>query len=81
MSLKRKVEQLEEQLNRNGTPCPHLPPLLREFEADGTERDLRTYERFTPLQTPRDAVCGCGRPRSEIHIREYEIDAEAKERL
>jgi len=60
------LEKLEARSMTDATLCPHLPPLVREFEIDGTEVDgeARAYSR---------AVCECGRPRMEVHLHETEM--------
>lgn len=75
MNIKTRLEKLEARSATDATLCPHLPPLLREFAPDGTERMLAamTYNRYNPRpDVARDAVCECGRPRMEVHIRETE---------
>jgi len=79
MTINRRVEQLEEILNRGGGgTCPHLPFKLREFteNADGT-RDEGPYPlsgRYAPKDgVPNDLECDCGRPRLEVHIVETDM--------
>jgi len=58
------LEKLEARSMTDATLCPHLPPLVREFETDGTEVEVAVVARA--------AVCDCGRPRMEVHLHETE---------
>lgn len=77
-STLRRVEQLEELLNRDGgATCPHLPFAVREFNqnADGTRTEAPSpiTGRYAPQPAvPNDAVCPCGLPRIEVHLVEVE---------
>jgi hypothetical protein len=60
MNLKTKIDRIEKKHMTDATTCPHLPPIVKYFEPDGT---LDTTHGI-PDETP----CACERDRLEIHI-------------
>ncbi len=72
MSLNRKVEQLEHLLNQGGA-CPHLPPIVKYFETDGT---LDTAHGI-PDETP----CACGQERLEIRVQYVDMTLDKLEAM
>jgi hypothetical protein len=64
MKLENRLEKLEAATPQGD--CPHLPPIVRYFDSDGTET---TYsEPQAQSGTERAAACHCGRDRLQIHV-------------
>ncbi len=65
MKLETRLEKLETRAAPQGH-CPHLPPIVRYFDSDGTET---TYsEPQGQSEAERGATCECGRERLQIHV-------------
>ena len=65
MKLETRLGKLEAQAAPQGH-CPHLPPIVRYFDSDGTET---TYsEPQGQSEAERALTCECGRERLTIQI-------------
>ena len=63
MNHKTRLQKLEAQAAPQGH-CPHLPPIVKYFEPDGTPDTTRGI--------PDETTCPCGRDRLRIHVQYVE---------
>jgi hypothetical protein len=66
-TLISKLDKLESKAAPQGH-CPHLPPIVRYFDADGTETTYSEPQGQT--DAVRALTCDCGRERLNIHVNE-----------
>ncbi len=74
MNLKSKLDRIEKKNMTDATVCPHMRPVVKFFEPDGT---LDTMHGI-PDETP----CACGRDRLQIHVqyvKNWRADGKAAE--
>ncbi len=69
-TTENRLQRLEVQAAPQGH-CPHLPPIVKYFEPDGT---LDTTHGI-----PDETACACGRDRLRIHVQYVEKWREADE--
>jgi hypothetical protein len=62
MKLETRLEKLEAHAAPQGH-CPHLPPIVRYFDSDGTEQ-----HRQGQNEAERAMTCDCGRDRLTIQV-------------
>ncbi len=65
MKLETRLEKLEAHAAPQGH-CPHLPPIVRYFDSDGTETTYSEPQRQSEAE--RAMTCDCGRDRLQIHV-------------
>ena len=65
MNAKTRLAKLETQAAPQGH-CPHLPPIVRYFDSDGTETTYSEPQGQTDAE--RALACACGRERLTIQV-------------